>query len=177
MPTLHLPAAGVALAVTGDRITARGPAAALTEDYPDARQRHWDGTLGPGRCVVDAVRLLEHAYHPDPREADALGTVPLTGPALEGLEMSAVRWGHSARRGIQRLLGDGATSLVGPFTRPEVRLAVRRSGLLVREDPPPDGAERPGRPAPGERADFAVRAADGRCLATVIAGRLAHRRR
>ncbi|MDK1475319.1 hypothetical protein QNO07_18160 [Streptomyces sp. 549] len=171
MLTLHVPATGDALAVSGDRLAALGPAALLRAEHPTARVREWDGTVGAGRCAAEAVAVLEHAYHPDPREADTLGTAPLTGTALAALDLTATRCGHSARRGVQRLLADGVTALVGPFTRPEVRTAVRRSGLVVLTAP------RDPELVTGGRADFTVTGADGRCLATVVAGRLLYRAR
>jgi cytosine/adenosine deaminase-related metal-dependent hydrolase len=164
---------GYAVAVEGDRIAAIGPADELAGTYPAARVRHWPGELAPGRCAVDAVAWLEAAYHPDPREVGLPGipdTEPLTGEALAALEMDEVRWGHSARRGLQRLLRQGVTSVVGPFGHPAVRNAVQRSGLTVLPAP------RPATLSAGARADFAVHTADGRCLATVLAGRLLHRR-
>ncbi|MBN3932739.1 hypothetical protein IQ279_24535 [Streptomyces verrucosisporus] len=184
MLTIHAPLAvrltedgerldGHAVAVEGDRMAAIGPAGSLAETYPAARVRHWPGELAPGRCAVDAVAWLEAAYHPDPREVGLPGipdTEPLTGPALAALPMDEVRWGHSARRGLQRLLREGVTSVVGPFARPSVRTAVQRSGLTVLPAP------RPATLSAGVRADFAVHAADGSCLATILAGRLLHRR-
>jgi cytosine/adenosine deaminase-related metal-dependent hydrolase len=164
------PLDGHAAAVEGDRIAAIGPLSGLTAAYPSARVRRWPGLLGPGRCAADAAAWLEAAYHPDPREADALGTEPLTGEALTALPMDEVRWGNSARRGLQRLLRQGVTSVVGPFTRPAVRTAVQRSGLAVLPAP------RPGALTVGARADLAVHAPDGLCLATILAGRLLHRR-
>lgn len=167
------PLADRAVAVEGDRIAAIGPLDELTAAYPSARVRRWPGTLGPGRCAADAAAWLEAAYHPDPREVGLPGipgTDPITDEALSSLPMDEVRWGASARRGLQRLLREGVTSVVGPFTRPPVRTAVLRSGLTVLPAP------RPSVLSPGARADLAVHDADGRCLATVLAGRLVHRR-
>ncbi|MTE20461.1 hypothetical protein F0L17_15365 [Streptomyces sp. TRM43335] len=167
------PLAGYAVAVEGDRIAAIDPLGELDAAYPEARIRRWSGVLGPGRCAADAAAWLEAAYHPDPRETGLPGipsTEPLTGEALAALEMDDARWGASARRGLQRLLREGVTSVVGPFTHPAVRTAVRRSGLAVLTAP------RPSALAPGARADFAVHdEGDDRCLATVLAGRLLHR--
>ncbi|MEU7485443.1 hypothetical protein [Streptomyces sp. NPDC042319] len=161
-------AAGHAVVVEGARIAAIGPYDELAAEYGDrARVREWDGVLTPGRHEPDGAAYLEAAYHPDPREAAELGTEPLTGAALSALDMSETRWGGSARRGLQRLLSTGTTSLTGPFTRPSVRTAVTRSGLR----------DRPAALTPGAPADFAVIAEDGTCLATVLGGRLVFRRR
>ncbi|WP_406303501.1 hypothetical protein [Streptomyces sp. NBC_00885] len=170
MLTLHRVPDGHSLIVEGARIAAMGPYEELYAAYGErARVREWDGVLGPGRHEPDAVALLEHAYWPDPREADELGTAPLTGDALAALGMTDTRWGASARRGVQRLLASGTTTLAGPLSRPAVRLAVERSGLKY--------AAGPRALAPGGPADFAVFAEDGTCLVTVLDGRLVHRRR
>ncbi|KIF79725.1 hypothetical protein QR77_24085, partial [Streptomyces sp. 150FB] len=63
-------------------------------------------------------------------------------------------------------LARGVTALAGPFDRPTVHAAVERSGM--RRSPVPAVAQ-------GGPADFAVFAADGRCLVTVLGGRLVHR--
>ncbi|WP_438487335.1 imidazolonepropionase-like domain-containing protein [Streptomyces sp. S186] len=156
---------------------------------PSLRVREWDGILTPGRHEPNGAALLEAAYHPDPREAAELGTEPLTGAALAALPMTETRWGASARRGLQRLLAAGTTTLAGPFTHPAVRAAVQRSGLRQtnhpeRADHPESAEASPSASpsaspalAPGARADFAVFAPDGTCLATVLSGRLVHRRR
>lgn len=170
MLTLHVPESGDAVAVDGDRIVAVGPYEELTSAHPGTRERRWPGTLGAGRCEPDAAALLEAAYHPDPREAEELGTEPVTGDALSALGMTDTRWGHSARRGVQRLLRDGVTAVVGPFSRPEVRTAVRRAGLTELAAP------REPVLAVGVRADFAV-FSGGRCVATVLGGRLVYRAR
>ncbi|KAA6221077.1 hypothetical protein CP973_03005 [Streptomyces albofaciens JCM 4342] len=159
---------GHAVVVSGDRIEAIGPYEELYERYGErARGREWDGVLTPGRHEPNGAALLEAAYYPDPQEADDLGTAPLTGDALTALGMTGTRWGQSARRGIQRLLATGTTSLTGPFTHPAVRTAVARSGLR----------ERPGSLATGAPADFAVFGESGACLVTVLGGRLVHRGR
>ncbi|MFF4952480.1 imidazolonepropionase-like domain-containing protein [Streptomyces chattanoogensis] len=164
--------AGHAVVVDGGRIAAIGPYEELCAAYGEsARVREWDGVLTPGRYEPDAAALLEAAYHPDPREADELGSEPLTGEALAALGMTETRWGGSARRGLQRLLAAGTTALTGPFTRPAVRTAVRRSGLVELPGPVPRVL------AAGEPAHFAVFAEDGSCLVTVLAGRLVYRRR
>ncbi|WP_030620140.1 imidazolonepropionase-like domain-containing protein [Streptomyces sclerotialus] len=163
------PAEGAdAVVVDGARIAAIGPYEELAAEYGErARVREWDGVLSPGRHEPDGAAYLESAYHPDPREAAELGTEPLTGAALAALDMTDTRWGGSARRGLQRLLSTGTTSLTGSFTRPSVRTAVTRSGLR----------DRPAVLAPGAPAVFTVLAADDTCLVTVLNGRLVFRRR
>ncbi|MEU9111961.1 hypothetical protein AB0D04_09255 [Streptomyces sp. NPDC048483] len=164
--------AGHAVVVEGAQIAAVGPYEELFAVYgARARVREWDGVLTPGRYEPDAAALLEAAYHPDPREADELGSEPITGEALAALGMTEARWGASARRGLQRLLAAGTTALTGPFTRPAVRTAVQRSGLVVLPGPAPRVL------ATGGPAHFAVFGADGACLATALAGRLVYRRR
>ncbi|MFJ9471395.1 hypothetical protein [Streptomyces caniferus] len=164
--------AGYAVVVSGDRLAAVGPYDELFAEYgARARVREWDGVLTPGRYEPDGAALLEAAYHPDPREADVLGSEPVTGEALAALDLTEARWGGSARRGLQRLMATGTTALTGPFHRPAVRTAVERSGLqeLARRTPRALVA--------GGAAHFAVFAADGSCLATALHGRLVFRRR
>ncbi|GAA2499917.1 hypothetical protein GCM10010406_40570 [Streptomyces thermolineatus] len=138
-----------AVAVEDGRVVSVGPLADLTDQYPGARVRHWPGVLLPGLVNRRGHALLEEAYHPDPREADELGTLPLRGEALAALGMTEERWGAGARRGLQRMMSHGATAVSGPFHRPAVRTAVARSGLVVvpREAPPGVPAHLP---APGE---------------------------
>ncbi|MGC0315292.1 imidazolonepropionase-like domain-containing protein [Kitasatospora acidiphila] len=190
MLTLHRGAVDAVL-VQDDRIAALGPAGELAAAHPGARVRDWPGGRITGGLVEPAaVELLERRYHPDPREG--IGTAPRELPA--GLSDPAL--GGSARRGLQALLARGVTAVVGPFTLPVVRTAVARSGLAVLAadapfDREPAGTSQPppafGRGDPhgwgmiGGRADFAVfgpiGAADERCLATVLAGRIVFRGR
>ncbi|MFE6662936.1 hypothetical protein ACFVFH_05140 [Streptomyces sp. NPDC057697] len=189
-----------AVAVDGGLIVAVGTYGELTAARPGARVRRWSGLITPGLLNAAAPALLEAAYHPDPREADALGTEPLTGDALTALPMDEARWGASARRGLQRMLRHGTTAVRGPFTRPAVRIAVARSGLRVHgPGPAPDqisldpltsvpdpagafaGALTVGGPADlavfGVPDPAALRAEGaGSCVATVLGGRLVFRR-
>ncbi|TJZ51909.1 hypothetical protein FCH28_18785 [Streptomyces piniterrae] len=196
-----------AVAVDGGLIVGVGMLDRMTAEWPLARVRRWPGLMTPGLVNHQAAALLEAAYHPDPREADELGTEPITGDALAALAMDDARWGASARRGLQRMLQHGTTAVAGPFHRPTVRTAVARSGLRVRE--PRQGREVEaalaldvfaalplsavlgGDLAAGRPADLAVfdvpvdelpaRAlrlhGAGTCVATVLGGRLLHRRR
>ncbi|MFI9270759.1 imidazolonepropionase-like domain-containing protein [Kitasatospora sp. NPDC052896] len=172
-----------AVLVRGDEVAALGRYEELAAAHPRARVREWDGRLTPGLAHPYGGPLLEHRYHPDPREG--LGEQPL--PLPPGLDQAAL--GGSARRGLQRMLAHGTTALAGPFEQPAVRTAVSRSGLLVVVPfgPPfagePTGDDLPGFEAAvpygvlevGGRADFAVFGAG--CLGTVLAGRLLFRRR
>ncbi|WP_035846540.1 imidazolonepropionase-like domain-containing protein [Kitasatospora azatica] len=175
MLTLHR-AGDAAVLVRDDRIAGLGPYQELAAAHPDARVREWPGArITAGRVEPDAVWLLEHRYHPDPREE--LGTEPVALP--DGLDEGHYGGlGGSARRGLQRLLAGGTTALVGPFEQPAVRAAVRRSGLRVVDSTAHGSAAFECVPAIGERADFAVfDAVEDHCLATVLAGRLVFRRR
>ncbi|GGZ14128.1 imidazolonepropionase-like domain-containing protein [Streptomyces nitrosporeus] len=204
---LGAPDGADAVAVDGGVVVAVGPYDEIAAAFPAARPRRWSGLLTRGLVNPAAVRLLEEAYHPDPREADELGTRPLTGEALAALAPDEARWGASARRGLQRMLRHGTTAVAGTFTRPSVRTAVLRSGLRVlppaayTAEPPfsLDPLEAAGRepgavpartggpPAAGEAADLAVfgvrdvaelaARGAGSCVATVLGGRLLFRAR
>ncbi|MFE3325990.1 hypothetical protein [Streptomyces sp. NPDC059176] len=194
-----------AVAVDGGLLVALGRYDEIAAARPRARVRRWPGLMVPGLVNGDGAVLLEAAYHPDPREADFLGTEPLTGEALKTVALDDVRRGASARRGLQRMLAHGTTAVVGPFTRPEVVTAVARSGLRVQDRPlgraegapsldplaaRPLGAVLGGELEPGAPADFAVfdvptddvparalrRHGASACVATVLGGRLVFRR-
>ncbi|MER5934154.1 hypothetical protein [Streptomyces sp. NPDC002054] len=200
-----VPLPGGAVLVEGDRIARVGPYEDLAGRYPHARVRRWPGLLVPGLLVHGAAELLERTYYPDdPYEVTELGAEPITGEAALGdLKMTEARWGHSARRGTQKLLARGVVAVTGGLTVPSVRTAVTRSGLTVLPAPS-GGGRRPvsldpfaGLAVPGEAyygrleagaparfAAFAVPTeaallAEGAttCVATVIGGRLLHRRR
>lgn len=208
-----------AVVVDGDRIAAIGPYEEVAAAYPAARVRRWPGLLTPGLRQDRARALLTRCYHPDPREADELGELPLWGEEFERIAatMDAARRAGSVRRGLQRMLRHGTTHVVGPFgaEEPALRTALARSGLTV--VPAPGRAPDPSAPgddqAPsgpggdldpfayggdlaatahgpltvGGRADLAVfdvpdeealrTGGAGRCVATVLAGRLVHRAR
>ncbi|MER7747449.1 hypothetical protein ABT013_19485 [Streptomyces bacillaris] len=226
-----------AVVVDGDRITAIGPYEEVAAAYPAARVRRWPGLLTPGLRQDRARALLTRCYHPDPREADELGELPLWGEGFERIAatMDTARRAGSVRRGLQRMLRHGTTHVVGPFgaEEPALRTALARSGLTAvpapgrapdlsvpgddqvpsvpGDDQVPsgpggdlgpfayDGALDPfayggdlaatahGPLTVGGRADLAVfdvpdeealrTGGAGRCVATVLAGRLVHRAR
>ena len=202
MLTIHADSRGRALAVKGAWIAGAGQLEDLVAAHPGARVRQWPGILTPGLINLHGNELLEEAYHPDPREADLLGSEPLTGDALAALAMDDVRWGASARRGVQRMLAHGTVAVAcEELRRRVVRDAVARSGLVIVArtarhiggvpslDPYACGL--PVEFAPprerGSAARFAVfdvpdeaalstRGA-GTCVATVIEGRLVYRGR
>ncbi len=199
-----------AVVVDGDRIAAIGPYEAVAAAYPAARVRRWPGLLTPGLRQDRARALLTRCYHPDPREADELGELPLWGEEFERIAatMDTARRAGSVRRGLQRMLRHGTTHVVGPFgaEEPALRTALARSGLTAVPAPghAPDPAVLGGDLDPfayggdlaatahgpltvGGRADLAVfdvpaeealrTGGAGRCVATVLAGRLVHRAR
>ncbi|MDW6060795.1 hypothetical protein SAZ11_25765 [Streptomyces sp. FXJ1.4098] len=78
----------------------------------------------------------------------------------------------SPRERIHALLRLGATAVVAArVTDPELLAAARRGGVAVLDRPRPSALVETG------RADLAAFDADGVCVATVLAGRLVHRRR
>ncbi|MGQ4727381.1 imidazolonepropionase-like domain-containing protein [Streptomyces parvus] len=130
-----------AVAVDGDRIAALGPYEAVAAAHPAARIRRWPGLIAPGLRQDGARELLTRCYHPDPREADELGELPLWGEDFEriAVTMDATRRAGSVRRGLQRMLRHGTTHVAGPFGAddPALRTAVARSGLVVQVAPSP----------------------------------------
>ncbi|MEU5282516.1 hypothetical protein N7925_14130 [Streptomyces sp. CA-278952] len=195
-----------AVAVDGERIAALGPYEEVVAAHPAARVRRWPGLLTPGLRQDRPRELLTRCYHPDPREAEELGELPLFGEEFERLAatMDTARRAGSVRRGLQRMLRHGTTHLAGPLDAedPALRTAVARSGLVrVPPSPAPPGppdldpfatggdlARTAGAPLTvGGRADLAVfdvpdeaalRAGGTRaCVATVLGGRLVHRAR
>ncbi|GAB1337131.1 hypothetical protein ACE1SV_37210 [Streptomyces sp. E-15] len=201
MLTIHADSRGHALLVKGEWTEAVGPLEELAAAHPHARVRAWPGILTPGFVNLHGTELLEETYHPDPREADALGTEPLTGDALTALALDDARWGASARRGVQRMLAHGTVAAAcEPLRNRAVRDAVRRTGLGIvgrlgrpggtpsldplAAGPPP---EQPPPREPGSAARFAVfdvrdeaelpERGTATCVATVVAGRLVFRRR
>lgn len=190
-----------AVLIDGGLIAAIGPYEEVAAAQPRARVRQWPGVITPGLRQWHGRWLLTRVYHPDPREADELGTEP-----IEGFECDdEARWAGSVRRGLQRMLAHGTTHVGGDF--PDgVRQSVARAGL--REVPgawrlaPPlttgpdldpfvEGHDLAGTAhgplTVGGRADLAafdvrdeaglVTAGSGTCVATVLGGRLVYRRR
>ncbi|MEU1126318.1 hypothetical protein ABZ371_22825 [Streptomyces sp. NPDC005899] len=205
LPVGTPPVAAGAVAVDGERVVAIGPYDAVVDAHPTARVRRWPGVLTPGLRQWHGPALLTRCYHPDPREADELGEDPLSGAEFERLaaRLDEPRRAGSVRRGLQRMLSHGTTHLAGPFGDRTVRTAVARSGLVPVAGPPGGVPGEPdldpfvhGRDLPGcahgpltvgGRADLAVfdvpgeaelaEAGAGACVATVLGGRLVHRRR
>ncbi|MBQ0828817.1 imidazolonepropionase-like domain-containing protein [Streptomyces tagetis] len=138
---------GGAVLVDGRTLAATGPYEELAAAHPAARARRWPGVLMPGLLHPYGPLVLEGAYHPDPREADELGTEPLTGERLAALPMTETRWGAGARRGVRLLLAHGVVAVAGRPRRPAVLDAVQRAGLTVVDRPGrPDGPDGPGSP-------------------------------
>ncbi|GGT34480.1 hypothetical protein [Streptomyces chromofuscus] len=199
------PVPGGAVLVDGRGCAAVGTYEELAAAWPTARVRRWPGLITPGLLNPYGPELLERAYHPDPREADELGTEPITGDGLAALGMTDSRWGASARRGVQRLLAHGTVAVAGDLWRPAVVDAVHRAGLGVEERfaapsgrptldalagrsladvlllplPPEGQAGFDATFAVFDVPDVAALAERGArtCVATVLAGRLVYRRR
>jgi len=197
--TIHVAEASpeVAVLVDGASVAAVGQYEDLVAVRPEARVRRWPGILTPGLLNPFGPEILEATYHPDPREADEFGTKPIVGErAREIFRADPSRVGASARRGIQQLFAHGTVAVAGELRARAVVDAVRRAGLALGQRPP----NQPGpvsfspvplvllpRLAPGGPARFAVfdvpdpaalvRLGASTCVATVVEGRLVHRRR
>ncbi|MBA5225386.1 imidazolonepropionase-like domain-containing protein [Streptomyces griseoaurantiacus] len=198
MLTIHVAEAspGAAVLVEGAHLAALGPYEELAAAHPAARVRRWPGILTPGLLNPHGPELLERTYHPDPREADRLGTGPVFGERARALLAAGPSArGASARRGVQRLLAHGTVALAGELRGREALDAVRRAGLALAPRPvvPPGAPALSPRPlvllpalAAGGPARFAVfdvpdrealvREGAATCVVTVLGGRMVHRR-
>ncbi|MFI9391219.1 imidazolonepropionase-like domain-containing protein [Streptomyces bauhiniae] len=199
MLTLHVAenSPETAVLIDGSTVVAVGPYENLTAAAPQARVRRWPGILTPGLLNPYAPELLEATYHPDPREADALGTEPITGErAAEIFRKNPAALGASARRGVQRMLAHGTVAVAGELRSRAAADVVRRAGLAVGQRPsrlpgPPSLSPRPlillpplTQQGPARFAVFDVASREelvkrgaGTCVATVMAGRLVYRSR
>lgn len=198
MLTLHVTDAdGSAVLVEGERVAALGSYEELGAAHPGVRVRRWPGILTPGLLNPYGPEILEHTYHPDPREADTLGSVPIGGArAREIFRADPSLLGPSARRGVQRLFAHGTVALAGELRAKPVLEVAQRSGLVFAARP--DGLPGPVSLSPkplvllpalsvGGAARFAVfdvtdraelvRRGASTCVATVIGGRLVYRGR
>ncbi|MBY8873524.1 hypothetical protein K7640_16940 [Micromonospora sp. PLK6-60] len=133
-----------------------------------------DSAPRPGLAVlvdgdrVEAVAGLDEllAAYPGVRVRRWVG---ILGPAL--VHDGPLPPGPSPRERVHALFRAGVGAVpAAHLTDPALRAAAARNGLAV-----PDRSGPPVLVA-GGRADLAVFAADGTCLATVVAGRLVHRR-
>ncbi|MEV0121086.1 hypothetical protein AB0I16_05925 [Streptomyces sp. NPDC050703] len=197
MLTLHVAerSPGTAVLADGASLAAVGPYEELAAAHPGARVRRWPGILTPGLLNPYGPELLEATYHPDPREADRLGTAPIGGERARAIfRADPSRLGASARRGVQRLLAHGTVAVAGELRARPALDAVRRAGLALGHRPPtlpgpPSLSPTPlillpplteGAPARfaifdvEQRADLADKGA-ATCVATVVAGRLVYR--
>ncbi|MFE0516793.1 hypothetical protein [Streptomyces sp. NPDC058964] len=138
MLTLHVAEQSpeAAVLVDGASVAAVGRYEELAAAHPRARIRRWPGILTPGLLNPYGPELLEATYHPDPREADALGTEPIGGErAREIFRADPARLGASARRGVQRMLAHGTVAVAGELRSRVAVDAVRRAGLAVGQRP------------------------------------------
>ncbi|MFI7343867.1 imidazolonepropionase-like domain-containing protein [Streptomyces sp. NPDC050085] len=197
MLTLHVVVDDSAVLVDGEYVKALGPYEELAAAAPQARVRRWPGILTPGLLNPYGPEILESTYHPDPREADTYGTVPIGGErAREIFRADPSRLGASARRGVQRLFAHGTVALAGELTAKAVLEVAQRSGFVFggRPERLPGPVSLSPKPlvllpalAVGGPARFAVfdvtdrddlvRRGASTCVATVIGGRLVYRAR
>jgi len=111
-------------------------------------------------AAVGGTEALREA-HPGARVRQWTGTV---GPGLT--HSGALPEASSPRERVHALLRRGVTAVTGTPADPALREALERAAV----------SRVPATLAPGARADLAVVGGSGECVATVIAGRLVHRR-
>ncbi|MFC1409297.1 hypothetical protein ACEZCY_10605 [Streptacidiphilus sp. N1-12] len=123
------------------------------------------GVLVDGELIAATGPAEElEAGHPTARVRRWRGTL---GPGR--LHPGPLPDAPSAREQVHALLRAGATAARPEhLADPALRAAARRNGLAITDREP--------ELIIGARADLAVFDADGNCLATVLAGRLVHRR-
>lgn len=135
------------------------------------------GVLNDGAVAVSGDRIAAvgpldriRAAYPDARVRRWSGVLV---PAL--VHEAPLPVAPGPRERVHALLRLGATAVAAARLDAEpgaaaLRTAAARAGLVVLASP------RPRALVPAARADFAVFDDDGRCVATVLAGRLVHRR-
>lgn len=135
------------------------------------------GVLNDGAVAVSGDRIAAvgpldriRAAYPDARVRRWSGVLV---PAL--VHDAPLPAAPGPRERVHALLRLGATAVAAARLDAEpgaaaLRTAAARAGFVVLASP------RPRSLVPAARADFAVFADDGRCVATVLAGRLVHRR-
>ncbi|WP_432159926.1 imidazolonepropionase-like domain-containing protein [Streptomyces sp. NRRL F-5630] len=107
-----------AVAVSGDRITAVGPLAALRATYPEARVREWPGRLAPAR-----VHTGPPPAAPSPRETvHALFARGATALRAEGPLDASFR--EAAARGGLRLVASPSPTPLAPRARADLFAAT-----------------------------------------------------
>ncbi|MFJ2177113.1 imidazolonepropionase-like domain-containing protein [Streptomyces sp. NPDC087851] len=150
----------------------------------DVLRRTWDGAdgggepLAGGAVVVGGDRIVAvgtfeelRVRFPGARVRKWSGVLG-PGRVHEGPLPDA----PSPRERIHAVLKLGAVAVLDAYVadEPGLRAAAARVGVVVLPDS--SAARRPAIAGTGGRADLAVFDADGRCVATVCAGRLVHRR-
>ncbi|WP_319460609.1 imidazolonepropionase-like domain-containing protein [Micromonospora sp. RTP1Z1] len=117
---------------------------------------------------IAAIAPLDEltAAYPQVRVRRWAGTL---GPAL--VHDGPLPAAPTPRERVHELFRRGAAAVLAAYvTEPGLRAAAARNDVAVLD------ALRPAALVPAGRADLAVFADDGTCLATVVAGRLVHRR-
>ncbi|MEV6673116.1 hypothetical protein [Streptomyces sp. NPDC051162] len=146
----------------------------LTIHAASAVRRTWDAEpVADGGIAVEGDRIVAvgplteiREWFPDARVRTWPGTL---GPAL--VHEGPLPQAPSPRERVHEVLKRGAAAVLAEHADgPELRAAAARNGVAVLD------RARSVAVTEGGRADLAAFTEDGRCVATVVGGRLVHRR-
>ncbi|MGH6654127.1 MAG: amidohydrolase family protein [Actinocrinis sp.] len=127
VPAVSEPISDAAVVVDGARIAAVGPRAQLAAEYPDARERAWNGVLTPG--LVNAHAHLQYTDFEELNSIDEPFPVWLGRMVAKRPTFTEAMWQESARRGLHLMFRSGTTAVADIVTEPEVLAPTARAGI------------------------------------------------
>jgi 5-methylthioadenosine/S-adenosylhomocysteine deaminase len=127
VPIAARPVPDGAVAVSGGRVLAVGPATELRSRYPGAAERHWDGVLTPG--LVNAHTHLNYShcahFHGNRKPFDTW--IQDFAPVIASTTPEG--WRAAAAEGVRQMLATGTTAAADVVTGPAALTAQRDAGL------------------------------------------------